>query len=153
MEIAFLALRVLLAAALYGFLAWALWLLWNSLRLQSQKLSTAQVPSIIMALLDDEEQVFRFNRREVIIGRQPGSDLRLSDSTISARHARLLYHHGQWWAEDLRSKNGTYLNEAQVSIPQVLASGDALRCGGVILQIEIAGGRLGDDVTQLEGII
>lgn len=153
MEIAFLVLRVLLAAALYGFLAWALWLLWNSLRLQSQKLSTAQVPSITMALQNDEEQVFRFNRREVIIGRQPGSDLRLSDNTISARHARLIYHHGQWWAEDLRSKNGTFLNEAQVSIPLVLASGDTLRCGAVILQVEIDGGRSLEDVAQTEGII
>jgi pSer/pThr/pTyr-binding forkhead associated (FHA) protein len=145
MEIAFLVLRIMLAAALYAFLGWALYLLWRRLRQQSQSMEAAPVPGISLRLRQedlepDAEKVFRFSRSEVIIGRQSGSDLRLDDSTISAHHARLAYHHAQWWLEDLHSKNGTFLNQERVSSATVLTSGDALRCGGVELEIDIAEG-------------
>jgi pSer/pThr/pTyr-binding forkhead associated (FHA) protein len=140
MEIAFLVLRILLAAVLYAFLGWALYLLWIRLRQQSQTMEVAPVPGISLLLRPEADQVFRFTRSEVIIGRQPGSDLRLDDGTISARHARLAYHHGQWWLEDLHSKNGTFLNQERVSSATVLTSGDGLRCGGVELEITIAEG-------------
>jgi pSer/pThr/pTyr-binding forkhead associated (FHA) protein len=59
------------------------------------------------------------------------------DDTVSARHARLSYHHNQWWVEDLQSRNGTYLNDERVSVPTVIVSGDELRYGQVATLIEI----------------
>jgi pSer/pThr/pTyr-binding forkhead associated (FHA) protein len=137
MEIAFLVLRFLLAAALYAFLGWALWLLWSRLRQQAVRPRTPQIPGLTLTLQTREGRVFHTVRPEVMIGRQPGSDLRLEEGTISARHARLAYHHGQWWAEDLHSKNGTFLNARRIEAPLVLASGDALRCGELTLSVEI----------------
>jgi len=145
MEIAFLVLRILLATVLYAFLVWALYLLWSWLRQQSQTMEAAPVPGLSLRLLQEDsapeaEKIFNFSRKEVIIGRQPGSDVRLDDGTISARHARLAYHHAQWWLEDLHSKNGTFLNQERVLSATVLTTGDALRCGGVEMEIAIAEG-------------
>lgn len=140
MESVFLSLRILMSLALYSFLGWALWLLWRSLSRQSEKAGAPQFPALILTRMleaEGEPQLIRFSRPEVSVGRQPGSDLHLEDSAISARHARLTYHHGQWWVEDLHSRNGTFLNDERISASLVLATGDELRFGGQAFQVEI----------------
>lgn len=137
MEIAFLVLRILLAAAIYAFLGWALWLLWSSLKQQAVKGSAATIPELTLLVDLGEPQTYRFSRGEVVIGRQPGCELRLQEGTISARHARLSFHDAQWWAEDLHSRNGTFVNEERLTAPVVLARADVLRCGSVKLVVEI----------------
>lgn len=138
MEIVMLALRALMLAALYGFLGWAFWLLWQGLVRQAQKTGVSQLPALLLARQDEPNgEPQRFARPEISVGRQPGSDLHLADSAISARHARLTYHHGQWWVEDLRSRNGTYLNGERLAVPLVLADGDEVRFGGVAFQVAL----------------
>jgi len=80
-----------------------------------------------------------FTDDEVIIGRDPQCHCPLSDETASARHARLNYHHKQWWIEDLQSKNGTKLNGEKVSVPTVVISGDKITCGHATITLKIAG--------------
>ena len=80
---------------------------------------------------------WQFTALEAKLGRDPASDLVLEDKTISAQHARLTYHHRQWWIEDLRSTNGTYLNEEPVTAPIVLTDGDHLRLGGLVFQVQL----------------
>jgi pSer/pThr/pTyr-binding forkhead associated (FHA) protein len=65
----------------------------------------------------------------------------LDDPTVSNTHARLSYHHGQWWLEDLRSTNGTFLNDEAVASPLVVTDGDVVRCGQV--QFTLAPGESG----------
>jgi pSer/pThr/pTyr-binding forkhead associated (FHA) protein len=131
-----LALRLLLAVALYAFLVWALWLMWRDLRQQSRQLAAPAAPPLILTLKNDgAELTYRFTTAEVIIGRDPTCNLRLDEKTLSARHARLSYHHGQWWVEDLHSTNGTLLNAERVSEPVVAAAGDLLRCGAVLFEV------------------
>lgn len=133
-----LIIRFLLAAALYAFLGWALWTLWRDLRRGSEALVGPQAPLLSLILAGEEgDRPFRFTTPEVIIGRDPANDCPLEDKTISAQHARLSYHHGQWWVEDLGSRNGTFLNQEPVVEPLVVASGDRLRCGQVVLGISI----------------
>jgi pSer/pThr/pTyr-binding forkhead associated (FHA) protein len=137
--IAFLVLRILIAAALYVFLGLALWQLWRQLS-QAARQSAPSIPALTLTLQSGQaEPPFRTHKPELFIGRQPGCDLRLAQGAISARHARLSYHNGQWWVEDLQSKNGTFLNEVRLEAPLVIASGDVLRCGGVRLDVQIEG--------------
>jgi hypothetical protein len=127
---------------LYAFLGWALWILWQELRQQSKLLLLPQIPPLTLLLEGQEERIpYRFCIPEVLIGRDPTCALVLEDRTISARHTRLAYHHGQWWIEDLHSRNGTLLNQQAVSDAVVITSGDQLQCGQVIFQV-----RLGDEV-------
>jgi pSer/pThr/pTyr-binding forkhead associated (FHA) protein len=139
-----LVLRLLLASALYAFLGWAFWVLWQDLRRHSKAAVTSQVPTLtLVAQTGDSGTEFRFTLPEILVGRDPACQCCLDDKTISAQHARLSYHHRQWWVEDLRSRNGTFLNQAPVAEPLVIVSGDLLRCGQVIFQVLLEGGDSG----------
>lgn len=130
----FLVLRLVLAVVLYVFVGWALWLLWQDLR--QGRIFAAAIPALALAAQSDGESILRrFAGVQVLIGRDPACDLCLDERTISSRHARLLYHHGQWWLEDLHSRNGTFLNNEAVSTPVVLTAGDQIRFGQAVFQV------------------
>lgn len=138
MEIVLLLLRFLLVAALYAFLVWAFWLLWQELRQAARQTGASPLPALTLALLEgDSTRSWRFTQPEVLVGRDAGSDCRLDDRAISSHHARLAYRQGQWWVEDLGSRNGTFLNQERLTQPLVLASGDELRFGGMDLRVLI----------------
>jgi hypothetical protein len=135
-EIVVLVLRIVMAALLYGFLGWGVYTIWKDLRTQGDFLSKPNIPPLLIQKPGDETPQ-SFDIPEVIIGRSSNSDVPILNDTVSARHARLSYHHNQWWVEDLKSTNGTFLNDERVSIPTVIVSGDELRCGQVRLNIDI----------------
>jgi hypothetical protein len=130
-----LFLRLVMAVALYAFLGWALWVLWRELRQQADFLASRRIR--MLALTDEAGKVYRFNTPVVMIGRDEHCDCPIQHPTVSAQQARLSYHHSQWWVEDLRSTNGTFLNQSPVETSLVLAAGDELRCGQVILKVTL----------------
>jgi hypothetical protein len=134
----FLVLRLLLVVILYAFVGLVLYTLWNDLRLQSRQLSLPQYPTLILLRMDGETELSdRFFIPEVVVGRDPTCDCCVDEPTVSARHARLAFHHGQWWVDDLRSRNGTFLNQVTVDKPLVITGGDELRCGQVVFTIRL----------------
>jgi serine/threonine protein kinase len=54
---------------------------------------------------------------------------------VSRQHARLLHTGEGWMIEDLRSTNGTFINDRRVppSQPTPLNDGDSVRCGQLVL--------------------
>ena len=72
----------------------------------------------------------------ILIGRAPGSTLVLDDDYCSNRHARIFFHDGRWWLEDLGSRNGTYLDSAQVTDPVPVATGVPIRLGQTVLELQ-----------------
>lgn len=134
----FLLLRLALTISLYMFLGVAFYILWRDLKYQSTLLATRKPPSLsLLHQSEDELTTFHFSTPEITIGRDPACDCVLDDYTVSAQHARLSYRQGQWWLEDLRSTNGTFLNQEAVSMPLVITIGDELRFGQVVLSISI----------------
>lgn len=135
-----LVLRLLLALALYAFLGWALFTIWRELRTHSLIVSTQRIPPITMNWINNEGNISRqFTLPEIVVGRDPACDLVAPDEMVSARHARLSFHHNQWWVEDLQSTNGTFLNDERVYTSTVLIDGDELRCGNLYLQVKFTG--------------
>lgn len=134
-----LALRVLLALSLYAFLGWALFSIWYELRAQGTLLAARKIPGITLNIqVNDQSPMQRyFTQSEILLGRDPHCDLPLPDDTVSVRHARLSYHHGQWWLEDLGSTNGTRLNNDKVTIPTVVINGDFVECGKASVVINL----------------
>ncbi|MEV8094328.1 DUF1707 and FHA domain-containing protein [Kitasatospora sp. NPDC085879] len=63
------------------------------------------------------------------IGRNHGSGLRLSDSTVSRTHAELRYQDGGWVLHDLGSANGTFVNGRRVTGPVRVGPGDQVGFG------------------------
>ncbi len=130
-------LRLLLAASLYAFLGAALWTLYREFKRQAEFLTNRRAPALSLLRQDDHGDVYRFNKPEVSLGRDPACDCIIEDATVSARHAHFSFHHNQWWIEDLGSTNGTFLNQDPIHSPCVITVGDEIRCGGVVFQIAI----------------
>src|SRR5688500_16830486 len=102
-----LLLRLLLAVALYAFLGWALWNLLRELKQQGDRLATQKTPGIVLSIKVDDgpESKRQFSQPQIMIGRDTNCDVSMMDEALSAHHARLSHHHGQWWLEDLNSTN------------------------------------------------
>ena len=134
-----LALRVLLSLSLYAFLIFTLVLLWRGIKDQGNLLATRRIPPIRLILMHDTEssRQFYFNQPEITVGRDPGCDCQVDEDTVSARHARLSYHHTQWWIEDLHSTNGTLLNGEPLETPTVLTADDEISFGKVRVSIHL----------------
>ena len=136
-----LALRLLLAVSLYAFLGWAFISLWRDIKQQGALLATRNVPPISLSIArgGPAPQVRHFVQPEVTIGRDPACECPVDDEAISARHARLSFHHSQWWLEDLGSTNGTLLNQEKLAMPTVVISDDEFKCGEARFLISLAG--------------
>lgn len=135
-----LVIRLAIVLILYAFLGWAFLTLWRDINRQSALIAARQIPGIkLIRDFDEEQKTYEFVVPEVFIGRDQRCDLILEENTVSAEHARLSYHHGNWWVEDLHSRNGTLLCMELISTPTVLTSGDELQLGQVLLRVEISG--------------
>jgi uncharacterized SAM-binding protein YcdF (DUF218 family) len=71
------------------------------------------------------------------LGRAPDNTIVLPDASVSAHHAAIRRQQGQWWVEDLRSTNGTAVNDSWVQGASPLQPGDLLRLGEVVLRLEV----------------
>lgn len=134
-----LSLRLILAACLYAFLGSILIISWKELQKLGVGLAARKPPILNLSIQHaGTNTIYRaFQQSGVSIGRDPSCDICLDDDAVSGRHAHLSYHHGQWWAEDLRSTNGTRLNQAILDTPTVITSGDQIECGHIALIVSI----------------
>ncbi len=69
----------------------------------------------------------------IVAGRDAGLSLRLDDTAVSEQHARFSIERGAAWVEDLRSADGTYVNELQVIGRSMIRPGDRIRLGMSVL--------------------
>ena len=73
----------------------------------------------------------------VSIGRGNTCDLRLSDPSVSRKHASLVLYEDGWAIEDSGSTTGTYLNGQKVTSPQLLFDGDTITMGSTNLKFSV----------------
>jgi pSer/pThr/pTyr-binding forkhead associated (FHA) protein len=134
-----LAFRILLALALYGFLGLALWTIWLELKRTGSQVGIYKVKPIRLEVQIPNQAAYNrgFSQSEVILGRDQTCDITLVDESVSAHHAKLSFHHGQWWLEDLESTNGTRLNLDKLTTATVVTSGDEIKCGNVHLIVNL----------------
>ena len=134
-----LLLRIILAIALYAFLGWALWSLLREFKQQGDKLATQKKPGITLSIKTEQgqESTRQFLQPQIIIGRDSKCDIFIMDEALSAHHAQLTHHHGQWWLEDLSSTNGTLLNREKLTTPAVVITGDQFKCGNTVFDIQV----------------
>jgi len=66
-----------------------------------------------------------------VVGRGLDCEIRLADTSLSRRHARLLVQESGCSIEDLGSSNGTFVNGERVSGELALAAGDIVHFGEV----------------------
>lgn len=68
------------------------------------------------------------------LGRGAENDVVLPDRFASNNHAVIHLRHGQYWLEDLGSRNGTFLNDMPLTKPAVLANNDQIKIGDIIFR-------------------
>lgn len=137
-ELLLLAIRIAAAVALYGFVALLFVYLRRDLRLASRV--TYSTPNAVLRILDGIDPLgLRQLQRSNEIGRAADNDIVLDDETVSSHHARIMYQGGQWWVEDLASRNGTAVNDVQVESPLVITYQDEIRMGRVLCRLEEGG--------------
>ncbi len=72
-------------------------------------------------------QCFPLEGNTAILGRHPDCDIVLESGSVSRQHARVVLADGGYYVEDLRSRNGTYVNGRMVTSRQLLTEEDELR--------------------------
>jgi diguanylate cyclase (GGDEF)-like protein len=76
----------------------------------------------------------------MVLGRGNDCDIRINDHSVSRRHARIQPGADGYYAVDLQSTNGTFVNDVPASICK-LKDGDYLRVGNCIYRF-LAGGNV-----------
>jgi len=86
------------------------------------------------------------------IGRSTSNDICVPDRHVSRQHAVITYRDGIFMINDLNSANGTFVNDAPISEPFPLFSGDVIRLFEPILNFSAATeeeGRMAEDSGHL----
>ncbi len=93
--------------------------------------------------------VFPLGDRELTIGRDPESDIRLElDSPASRHHATVYKSANDWRVKDLDSLNGTELNGTRIK-DQTLKTGDTITIGEAVFVFEDSPGSQSSDRARL----
>ncbi len=93
------------------------------------------MPRLIVIAGANSGKAFEF-REECTLGRSLEANVRLHDSAVSRKHARIFRKGPDYVVEDLGSGNGTLLNGVPVSRESPLREGDRLKLGHIVLQFK-----------------
>lgn len=80
-----------------------------------------------------------------VVGRDASCEIHIDDPSASRRHARFMHTPKGFLVEDLRSKNGTLVNDAACA-NMLLRNGDRVSLGGTIIEFR-------DDTALSEGSV
>jgi pSer/pThr/pTyr-binding forkhead associated (FHA) protein len=86
-------------------------------------------PSLIVVQGPVPNQVFQVNKPSITIGRHSENDIHIEDKEISRLHARLRRTGNDWMIEDIKSRNGVWVNNRQITSPTILQDGDTISLG------------------------
>jgi diguanylate cyclase (GGDEF)-like protein len=76
---------------------------------------------------------FPLDRDEVVLGRGSDCDVQIDRDSVSRRHCRVFRVGDQWFAEDLQSTNGSYVNDVPIQRAP-LRDSDFLKIGAAIFK-------------------
>jgi pSer/pThr/pTyr-binding forkhead associated (FHA) protein len=89
---------------------------------------------------DDAAEELSFDAGEVRMGRTADNDVVIKDPSSSRSHARVYEEDGVYFVEDLKSANGTTLNDRDLTAPAKLKAGDRIAIGTVVMEFSPSSG-------------
>jgi pSer/pThr/pTyr-binding forkhead associated (FHA) protein len=156
-------LKLVLLALLYLFFARVLWAVWSEVRqpvdarggadyvppTESAPASAGRravkpskgrrgVPARLVVLEPKQRRGTTFAIAGVVsIGRDDDNTIRITDDEyISGHHARISKVDGYVVADDLGSRNGTYLNGSRLTVQHTVDTGDRIQVGYTVLEAQ-----------------
>jgi pSer/pThr/pTyr-binding forkhead associated (FHA) protein len=94
---------------------------------------------VVLAPGKSEGQKVPIAQKEFLIGRDPQCQLRPVSPIISKRHCVLIQRGDQVFIRDLKSTNGTFVNDQQIEGELEIKHGDKLSVGPLTLGIHLEG--------------
>jgi pSer/pThr/pTyr-binding forkhead associated (FHA) protein len=87
--------------------------------------------SVIITTGEQKGEFLPLGRRISVIGRAENLPLQIRDELVSRKHLRIRFEEetGDYFAEDLGSHNGVYINNARIAEKTRLAEGDMILIG------------------------
>ena len=82
-----------------------------------------------------EGYTYACEKDSVVLGRSSKADVAIPDLYLSRLHARVFRKDGQWWVEDLGSRNTTLLNGRPVREPAKVGPGDVLKLSDTLVTL------------------
>jgi len=95
---------------------------------------------ILVKLKDKEIKTLETDKTEITIGRNENNDIQINNLGASKKHARIFQRNGEYILEDLKSTNGTLLNNEGI-ITAKLTGNDVVTIGKHQLFITTEDGR------------
>lgn len=84
---------------------------------------------------DGTQMEFELSERPITIGRSPEADVVILDEKSSRIHCGIRLWDGEFYVKDLKSRNGTYVNDQRVDVAK-LKSGDRIRVGSILFSFD-----------------
>ena len=91
---------------------------------------------IVLKLNGKELKTLETEKAEITIGRNDNSDIHINNLGASKKHARIFRRNGEYIFEDLKSTNGTLMNDESI-ITAKLSGNDVVSIGKHDLYITI----------------
>ncbi|MCA9923982.1 MAG: FHA domain-containing protein [Anaerolineales bacterium] len=140
-ELFLLLLRLGGAALLLAFLGTIAWLIYQDMRVTSEMISQqGRQQGVLRVLMLNGEAAAPGAQFPLLpvtsLGRSSNNTIVLDDTFASGEHALIVRRDGQWWLEDLGSRNGTLLNDVLLEETAVITTGDIITIGETSLKIE-----------------
>ncbi len=85
-------------------------------------------------LIEGVQEPLIFISGNLIIGRDAGCDIQITDASISGRHARISVEDGHCTIEDLGSTNGTLVNDRKLEGKVEIVKDDIIKIGMISFQ-------------------
>ena len=95
---------------------------------------------ILLKLNDKELKTLETDKDEITIGRNDNCDIHINNLGASKKHARIFRRKNEYIIEDLKSTNGTLMNDESI-ITAKLSGNDVVTIGKHDLHITIEDGR------------
>lgn len=95
---------------------------------------------VILKVLEgpvEHESIVIRDGEQLTIGREDNADITVPDQQMSSVHLQIENADDQCFVQDLRSTNGTFLNDQQLTKKSPLSNGDTIRCGTTRFQVEL----------------
>jgi hypothetical protein len=110
----------------------------------------ARQPDLVGTLTADDGTMHPLLEETSTIGRTPANTIALRDASVSAHHAQVVRSADGFVIEDVGSRNGTFINSEKLSDKRLLADGDLIRLGKIILTFNLAADHQRKQSTERE---
>lgn len=110
------------------------------------------IAKLVVASGKSAGRAIAIKRATLLIGRSEDCDVRPLSEEVSRRHCAVHVGPAEVWVEDLKSRNGTFVNGSRIEAKTKVADGDIIRVGSLELKVSISdpAARAGsaDDVSR-----